>query len=68
MTYKWLGTKQVAEELGLTPRTVYGLINRGELTAYRFGRVVRVRGSDLDDYLDRSRVIPGSLDHLDQAT
>lgn len=62
----WLGTPQVAEELGLTPRTVYGLVNRGELVAHRFGRVIRVRRADLDDFLDRSRVEPGSLDHLNQ--
>lgn len=66
MTSQWLGTPQVAEELGLTPRTVYGLVNRGELAAHRFGRVIRVRREDLDDFLRRSRVQPGSLDHLDQ--
>lgn len=66
MTSKWLGTPQVAQELGLTPRTVYALVNRGELVAHRFGRVIRIRREDLDDYLDRSTVKPGSLDHLDQ--
>lgn len=66
MTSLWLGTPQVAEELGLTPRTVYGLVNRGELMAHRFGRVIRVRRSDLDDFLERSRVEPGSLDHLER--
>ncbi len=66
MTSQWLGTPQVAQELGLTARSVYALINRGELVAHRFGRVIRIRRQDLDDYLQRSIVEPGALDHLDQ--
>lgn len=67
MQSPWLGTQQVADELGLTLRTVYGLVNRGELIAHRFGRVIRIRREDLEDYLQRSKVKPGSLDHLDQS-
>lgn len=66
MQQQWLGTKQAAEELGLTARTVYGLVNRGERVAHRFGRVIRIRRQDLDDYVQRSVIPPGSLDHLDQ--
>lgn len=66
MTSQWMGTPQVAQELGLTPRSVYALINRGELVAHRFGRVIRIRRDDLGDYLERSIVEPGSLGHLDQ--
>jgi excisionase family DNA binding protein len=64
MTPKWLSTPQVAEELGVTLATVYRLINNGELLAHRIGRVIRVRGEDLDAYLCRTRVSPGGLDHL----
>ena len=60
----WLGTKSSAEYLGITPRTLYRLIDEGQLTAYRFGRVIRVKQSDVDDFIRESRVEPGSLKHL----
>ncbi len=61
---EWLSTNQVAWQLGIVPRTVYRLIDRGELPAYRIGRVIRVRASDADAYVARQRVQPGSLGHL----
>lgn len=61
---EWLSTNQVAWQLGIVPRTVYRLIDRGELPAYRIGRVIRVRASDADAYVARQRVKPGSLGHL----
>lgn len=64
MTPKWLSTPQAAAELGVTPATVYRLINNGDLAAHRIGRVIRIRGEDLDAYLSRTRVPPGGLDHL----
>lgn len=64
MTSKWLSTPQTAAELGVTLATVYRLINNGDLAAHRIGRVIRVRGEDLDAYLQRTRVPPGALDHL----
>lgn len=33
-------------------------------SAYKMGRVLRVRATDLDVFLDQSRVAPGSLRHL----
>jgi excisionase family DNA binding protein len=45
-------------------RTVYGLINAGQLPGYRIGRVIRVRREDLDRYLESARIKPGALDHL----
>ena len=60
----WLGTAQAARRLGITPRTLYRLIDEGELPAYKFGRVIRLRVSDVDDFVERSRIPPGSLEHL----
>ena len=60
----WLGTAQAARRLGITPRTLYRLIDEGELPAYKFGRVIRLRVSDVDDFVARSRIPPGSLEHL----
>ena len=60
----WLSTLKAADRLGITPRTLYRFIDRGELPAYRFGRVIRLRLSDVDSYIERCRVEPGSLEHL----
>jgi excisionase family DNA binding protein len=60
----WLGTKEAAERLGVTLRTLYRFIDEGSLSAYRFGRVIRVKESDLDEFIERSRIVPGSLEHL----
>jgi excisionase family DNA binding protein len=60
----WLGTPEAAERLGITQRTLYRLIDEGHIPAYRLGRVFRVKESDLEQFLDRSRVAPGSLRHL----
>ncbi len=61
---EWLGTTAAASYLGITPRTLYRLIDRGQLPAYALGRVYRVRRGDLDAYLASVRVVPGSLGHL----
>lgn len=60
----WLGTPEVAELLGVTQRTVYSFINSSGLAAYRLGRVIRLRESDVAAFLDRQRIHPGDLDHL----
>jgi excisionase family DNA binding protein len=61
---EWLGTPEAAERLGITQRTLYRLIDEGQIPAYRMGRVLRVKASDLEVFLDQSRVTPGSLRHL----
>lgn len=63
-TAEWVGTQDAARLLGITPRTLYRLINEGEVAAYKLGRVLRLRRSDVDEYLERVRVTPGELDHL----
>lgn len=60
----WLSTKEAASALGLTPRTLYRLIDEGQLPAYRFGRVIRLKQSEIDDFVGSSRIEPGSLEHL----
>ena len=46
-----LSVNKVAETLGLGRSTVYQLISRGELPAARFGRAVRVRPEDLEEFI-----------------
>lgn len=54
----WFSTAGAAEQLGVSPGTIYRFINSGELVAYRVGRVLRIRGSDIDAFLERCRVTP----------
>ncbi len=64
----WLGTTAAADYLGITPRTLYRLIDRGAVPAYAMGRVYRLRRPDLDAYLASVRVTPGTLGHLYRTT
>ena len=61
---QWLGTKEACQHLGVTVRTLYKLIDEGELRAYRPGRVIRLRRRDLDAFLERVQLKPGQLGHL----
>lgn len=61
---RWLGTTEAADMLGVVPRTLYRLIDEGRLPAYRMGRVYRIKESDLDAFIESTRVQPGELSHL----
>jgi len=50
--------------LGVTARTVYRFIDEGDLPAYKFGRVIRVKVADLENFVEGCRVEPGSISHL----
>ncbi len=60
----WLSTLKAADRMGITTRTLYRFIDRGDVPAYRFGRVIRLRLSDVDSFVEQCRVEPGSLEHL----
>lgn len=60
----WVSTKQASEFLGVNLRTLYRFIDEGELTAYKFGRVIRLKEDDLAQFVEASRIQPGSLEHL----
>jgi len=60
----WLSTAAAARRLGITPRTLYRFIDEGDLTAYRFGRVIRLKQDDVDSYIDTCKIEPGTLEHL----
>jgi excisionase family DNA binding protein len=61
---EWLSTQEAARRLGITPRTLYRFIDHGELPAYRFGRVIRLRAHEVDAFIESSRIKPGELEHL----
>lgn len=53
-----LTVKQVAEQLQMSPTSVYDLIARGRLVVLRLGPrggAIRVRGEDLEAYLSSCR-------------
>ncbi len=60
----WKSTAESARILGITPRTLYRFIDQGDIPAYRFGRVIRLKESDLDAFIDSRRIAPGTLEHL----
>ena len=60
----WLSTREAARRLGITTRTLYRLIDSGQLPAYKFGRVIRLQEPEIDAFIDASRIEPGALEHL----
>ena len=61
---EWLGTTDAAKYLGLSAVTFYRLIDDGQLPAYRFGRVIRIKASDLDAFIESHRIEPGTITYL----
>lgn len=61
---EWLSTADAANRLGINTRTLYRLIDDGQIAAYKFGRVIRVQGRDVEAFIEGARVQPGSLEHL----
>jgi excisionase family DNA binding protein len=61
---EWLSTAEAARRLGINTRTLYRLIDAGDVSAYKFGRVIRIQGKDVDAFIESAKVQPGSLEHL----
>ncbi len=60
----WLSTREASQQLGVNLRTLYRFIDEGELPAYKFGRVIRLREPDVEQFVESARIAPGSLEHL----
>jgi excisionase family DNA binding protein len=60
----WLGTKEAAARMGITLRSLYRFIDEGDLTAYKFGRVIRLKEDDVAHFIQSCRIQPGQLEHL----
>lgn len=60
----WLSTAEAAQRLGITSRTLYRFIDEGQLPAYRFGRVIRLKADEVDAFIESCRIQPGTLEHL----
>lgn len=61
---RWLSTAEAATRLGVTPRTLYRFIDEGQVPAYRFGRVIRLKAHEVDAFIEACRIEPGTLEHL----
>lgn len=61
---RWMSTRETAERLGITLRTLYRFIDEGQIPAFKFGRVIRLKASDVDAFIEGARIAPGSLEHL----
>ena len=55
----WLSTKDASERLGITLRSLYRFIDEGDLVAYKFGRVIRIQESDVDQVHRGQPDLPG---------
>ncbi len=61
---EWLSTREAARQLGITTRTLYRLIDSGQIPAYKFGRVIRLQQHEVDSFVQAARIEPGELEHL----
>lgn len=55
----FLKPEEIAEQLRVSLRSVYGWLERGELVASRAGNRWRVQPADLEAYLKRPRLVGG---------
>jgi len=46
----WMSTSDACEQLGITLRTLYRIIDEGQLPCYKFGRVYRLKTDDVEHY------------------
>ena len=58
MEHDFIGTTEAAERLGITNQSVRNLVRRGDLPAYKIGKVFKIDSKDLDAYIKAMRTIP----------
>ncbi len=59
---EWLSSAEAAELLGVGVRTLYRLIDAGDIPAYRIGRVIRLQRSQVLEAIEQLRVAPARED------
>ena len=59
MAEKLLNIKQVQELLGVSERTVFNFMERGEITGFKVGRQWRFEQPTIDAYIARQRAKGG---------
>ncbi len=53
---EYLSIAEIAKLLGLKEQTIREYIKRGDLVAYRFGKVLRVKKEDFNRFTDSKRI------------
>ncbi len=48
---EWLKPIDAARRLSIPTKELYRLVDQGALPAYRFGRVIRLKTTDVEEYL-----------------
>lgn len=61
---EWMSSQAAADYLGLTRESLYRLIDEGVLPAYGFSGDIRLKRWEVEAFVDRTRIQPGSLRHL----
>ena len=51
----YIKISQVAERLNVSPNTVYKRVSRGDIPAYRIGRLIRIDERDLEKYMKQNQ-------------
>jgi excisionase family DNA binding protein len=62
---EWLNTETAGRYLNLPTTTIYRMVREGRLPALRFP--VRIHRQHLDTVLERCRIKPGELAHLNRS-
>lgn len=58
---QFLGPTEAARYLRIGRKTVYHWIHQGYFPHHRMGKLIKIRVSDLDTFLERTKVTPGVL-------
>ena len=59
-----MGTTEATKYIGLHYQTLWRMIDEEGLPAYRFGRIIRLRRSEIDEFIQSKRIQPGMLGPL----
>ncbi len=52
----WLTTKEIADYLSVTDKTIYRWIDKNDMPAHRAGKLWRFRKSEVDDWMKREKI------------
>ena len=53
----WKSIRQTADLLGVHYNTVYRMVRRGELEAYKVGRIIRISDEDIEKWKRQSAAV-----------
>lgn len=57
MSMAWKSIRQTADLLGVHYNTVYRMVRRGELEAYKVGRIIRISDEDIEEWKRRNTAV-----------